>query len=68
MALKMTLWAFALLFIATIWNAVTAYSGMGDMNVQGRFQTIGLLEDEREVAAFPLPPHKPEFNYTVAAY
>lgn len=55
-AFRMTLWLFGLLFIATIYNAVSAYSSMGDINVQDRFEEIGLLDDGK---GLPYPPRKP---------
>lgn len=54
---RVTLWLFGLLFIATIYNAVTAYNAMGAMNVQERFEKIGLLEGDG--ISFPIPPRKP---------
>lgn len=67
MALKMTLWAFGLLFIATIWNVVTAYNAMGDVNVQTQFYKIGILESGEKIAEFPLPAHKPLMIQEVAS-
>lgn len=58
MAFKMTLWLLALMFVATIYNVVGAYSAMGALNVQGKFQEIGLL-DNGKIDGIPLPPHKP---------
>ncbi len=45
------------MFMSTIYNVVAAYTGMGDVNIQGRFQEIGLLDDGK--SEFPLPPKKP---------
>lgn len=67
MALRLMLWAFALLFIATIWNVITAYNGMAGMNVHGKFQQIGLLEGGIANAEFPLPPKKPLMLQELAA-
>lgn len=67
MALKMTLWLFALLFVATIWNAATAYQAMGDVNVQTQFYKIGLLEGSNNIAEFPLPARKPMMLEKVAS-
>lgn len=54
MVFKMTIWVCALLFTATMYNVVSAYNAMGAINVQGKFQQIGLLDKD-----LPLPPHKP---------
>jgi hypothetical protein len=53
---RMTLWLFGLLFIATIYNVVSAYTAMGSMDVQEKFEEIGLLEDGK---GLPYPPRKP---------
>lgn len=58
MAFRLTVWLLALTFVATIYNVVSAYGALGEMNVQSRFQEIGLLHDGR-VYAHPLPPRKP---------
>lgn len=57
MIFKMALWACALLFIATVYNAVSAYEAMGSVDVQENFMRVGILEDSRE--QFPLPQRKP---------
>lgn len=43
MALKMTLWLCALMFVAMVYNGVSAYTAMGSANVQEKFQKIGLI-------------------------
>lgn len=58
MAFKMTLWACGLLFIATVYNVVGAYDAMGGVDVQGKFEQVGLLHDG-DGSAFPLPQRKP---------
>lgn len=58
MGIKMTLWFCALMFTATIYNVVSAYSAMGDINVHDKFQEIGILYSA-EKEAFPLPVRKP---------
>jgi len=67
MTFKITLWAFGLLFIATLWNVASAYTAMGEVNVQDRFQEIGLLSGGEKMAEFPLPPRKPLQNSEFAA-
>ncbi len=59
MAFKMALWACALLFVATLYNVIGAYDAMGSVDVQTRFQEVGLLENDNSVGAYPLPPRKP---------
>ncbi len=58
MAFRMTLWALALLFIATIYNVGAAYYAMGGISVQDKFEEIGLLDDGTK-GEFPLPVKKP---------
>lgn len=58
MAFKVTLWVLALMFVSTIYNVVSAYTAMGAVNVQDKFQKIGLLHDGK--TEFPLPPKKPQ--------
>ena len=58
MAFKMTLWVLALMFVAMVYNGVSAYSAMGSMNVQDRFEEIGLIE-YRNPNGFIIPAHKP---------
>lgn len=58
MAFKMTLWACALLFVATVYNVVGAYDAMGSVDVQSRFQEVGLL-DGGSAEGYPLPQRKP---------
>ena len=58
MAFKMTLWLLALMFTATIYNVVTAYNAMGSVDVQQRFETIGLIEYSNP-QGFIIPEHKP---------
>ncbi len=59
MAFKTALWVMALMFIATIYNVVGAYTAMGALNVQGKFQEIGLLDNSNKTH-FIIPPRKPE--------
>lgn len=56
MAFKMTLWVLCVMFVATMYNVVSAYSAMGSAEVQTRFQQIGLLHSQPSV---PIPPRKP---------
>lgn len=58
MAFKMSLWACALLFIATLYNVIGAYAAMGSVDMQNRFQQVGLLEGGKE-DGYPLPQRKP---------
>lgn len=58
MLFKITLWMFAIMFVSMMYNVVSAYSDMGEVNVQSKFQDIGLLNDGK--SEFPLPPKKPE--------
>lgn len=58
MAFKMTLWTCALLFIATLYNVIGAYAAMNSVNMQSRFQEVGLLESGVE-RGHPLPQRKP---------
>jgi hypothetical protein len=58
MAFKMALWALALMFVAMVYNGVSAYSAMGAMDVQTRFEQIGLIE-YRNPHGFIIPAHKP---------
>ena len=57
MIFKMALWTCALLFFATVYNAVSAYEAMGSVDVQENFMRVGILEDNRH--EFPLPVRKP---------
>lgn len=57
MIFKVTIWVCVLMFISTVYNVVAAYTGMSDMNVQDKFQEIGLLHDGK--SEYPLPPKKP---------
>jgi hypothetical protein len=54
----MTLWVLALMFVAMVYNGVSAYSAMGAMDVQGRFEQIGLIEYSNP-QGFIIPAHKP---------
>jgi hypothetical protein len=54
---KMALWACALLFVATLYNAVSAYDALGSVDVHDSFMRVGILEDSRE--EFPMPVRKP---------
>lgn len=56
MGWKMTMWLLALMFVAMVYNGVSAYTAMGSSDVQGRFQQIGLIAEERH---FIMPAHKP---------
>lgn len=58
MAFRMTLWAFALMFVAMVYNGFSAYTAMGAMDVQGRFEQIGLIE-YRNPHGYIIPVHKP---------
>lgn len=58
MAFKMTLWVLALMFVAMVYNGVSAYTAMGAMDVQGKFEQIGLIE-YRNPNGFIIPAHKP---------
>jgi hypothetical protein len=53
------LWMSALLFVAAIYNAASAYTALGHMDVQMKFQEIGLLDDGKP--DFLIPPRKPAF-------
>lgn len=56
MIFKMTLWLCALMFLATLYNAVSAYEAIGDVDVQDKFIQVGLIEDQ---AHHSTPPKKP---------
>ncbi len=56
MAFKMALWVLCVMFAATLYNIVSAYSAMESSEVQNRFQQIGLLE---QASTIPIPPRKP---------
>lgn len=58
MAFKMTLWLLALVFVAMVYNGVSAYSALGSVDVQGRFEQIGLIA-YRNPNGFIIPTHKP---------
>jgi hypothetical protein len=58
MAFKMTLWLLALTFVAMVYNGVSAYSAMGSVDVQDRFEQIGLIEYSNK-NRFVIPPRKP---------
>ncbi len=58
MMFKMTLWACALLFIATVYNVVGAYDAIGGVDVHEKFEEVGLLEDTTP-GQYPLPVRKP---------
>ena len=58
MAFRMTLWALALMFVAMVYNGFSAYSAMGAMDVQGRFEQIGLIE-YRNPNGYIVPARKP---------
>ena len=58
MIFKTTMWILCLTFVATIYNVVSAYNAMGAMNVQDKFERIGLLDDEVS-GKYPLPARKP---------
>jgi hypothetical protein len=57
MMFKMALWACALLFFATVYNAASAYDALGSVDVHDSFMRVGILEDSRE--EFPIPVRKP---------
>lgn len=57
MIFKMALWVCALLFVATLYNAVSAYEAMGSVDLHENFMRVGILEDSRQ--EFPLPARKP---------
>lgn len=57
MMFKMALWACALLFFATVYNAVSAYEALGSVDIQDSFMRVGILEGSRQ--EFPLPVRKP---------
>lgn len=57
MIFKMALWACALLFVATVYNAVSAFDAMGSVDVQQNFMRVGILENSGH--EFPLPVRKP---------
>ncbi len=71
MTLNFTLWLFALLFIAALWNGLTAYTAMGDVDVQRKFYTIGLLDNNAVTSdgnmMHPLPARKPVMVSEVAS-
>ena len=58
MTFKMTLWLLALMFVAMVYNGVSAYTAMGAMDVQGKFEQIGLIE-YRNPDGFIIPERKP---------
>lgn len=58
MAFKMTMWILALMFAATIYNVVGAYAALDEVNVQERFETIGLIEYSNP-HGYIIPAHKP---------
>lgn len=58
MAFRMTVWLLGLMFVATLYNVATAYSAIGSMDVQSKFQTIGLIE-YKNAGAFIIPERKP---------
>ena len=58
MAFKMALWLLALMFVAMVYNGVSAYSAMGSMDVQDRFEKIGLIE-YRNPHGYIIPVRKP---------
>lgn len=58
MAFKMTLWVLVLMFAAMVYNGVGAYTAMGSVDVQERFEKIGLIE-YRNPNGFILPARKP---------
>ena len=66
MLFKLTLWACALLFVATVYNVVGAYDALGGVDVQGKFEEVGLLEGTAQ-GQFPLPVHKPLMTQQLAA-
>lgn len=43
MVFKMTVWLLALVFVAMVYNGVSAYSAMGAIDVQTKFEKIGLI-------------------------
>ena len=45
-----------LVFSVVTYNVCMAYQNMDDINVHGKFQQIGLLEEQKTVL---LPPRKP---------
>jgi len=56
MAFKMALWVLCVMFAATMYNVVSAYSAMESSEVQTKFQQIGLLHSPSSI---PIPPRKP---------
>lgn len=58
MAFRMTMWVLALTFVAMVYNGFSAYSAMGAMDVQGRFEEIGLIA-YRNPNGFIIPARKP---------
>lgn len=52
MALKMTLWLCALMFVAMVYNGISAYKAMGSADIQKNFQRIGLItQPQNQVAS-----------------
>ena len=66
MMFKMALWACALLFIATVYNVVGAYDAIGAVDVQAKFEEVGLLEGTRS-GEHPQPVQKPLQTQELAA-
>ncbi len=58
MTFKMTLWLLALMFVAMVYNGISAYTAMGAMDVQGKFEQIGLIE-YRNPNGYIIPARKP---------
>jgi len=58
MAFKMTVWMLALVFVAMVYNGVSAYSALGSVDVQGKFEQIGLITYGNP-HGFIIPAHKP---------
>lgn len=56
MLFKMSLWFCALMFVATLYNAVNAYDAIGAVNVQDKFVEVGLIQGD---VSPKLPPRKP---------
>ena len=65
MLFKMALWLCALMFLATLYNAVSAYEAIDDLDIQDRFMQVGLLEGK---ADYPLPARKPLQVEHLASY
>jgi hypothetical protein len=66
MMFKMALWACGLLFIATLSNVIGAYDAMGNLDIQEKFEEVGLLADPRP-DVYPLPIQKPLQTQELAA-